>query len=381
MTDDTVPDPGITCPAAFEHLPPEEGADISRDVALTRDLMRARYLNAPSIRRGVHPKDHGCVSATFTVLDPLPEALRVGVFATPGQRFEAFVRFSNADVNPEKADSALRDGAKVHGSRGMAVKLLGVTGAPLQTANLLTTTGPLQQDFLMINQPVFAFATIPDYLALNEVMLRDRDAIEGFFARLQSPEEDVKARAERTGLIVKRLTSDGGPPPPYQPPPASPLDNRYFSAAPFLFGPDRAMKFCATPLAPKPEEPVDVADPTYLRAALRRRLAEGAEIVFDFQVQIRSAAELAAAGPDQIEDACVEWPEGEAAEGKFPFVTVARIAIPRGQDIDDPERRALCERMIFTPWNGLADHRPLGGINRLRQAVYAASAEMRGEGG
>lgn len=383
MIDDDVPAPANQPSLELEAVPADEAGSIARNVDLTRELLRARYLGAPAVRRGVHPKDHGCVAATFTVLDPLPESLQVGVFAEPGRRFEAFIRFSNADVNPEKADSAVREGVPVHGSRGMAVKLLGVTGAPLETANLLTTRGPLHQDFLMINQPVFAFANIADYLALNEAMLRDQDSIDGFFERLQSPEEDIRSRAARTGLIIKCITSDGAPPPPYQAPPASPLDNRYFSAAAFLFGPGRAMKFSAKPRAPVADEVADAADPNYLRTALRRRLeqAEGKEIELDFQVQVRNGESLVGAIADQIEDACVEWPEGDEAEGKFPFVTVARIAIPsRSKDIEGLEQRAFCEDLIFSPWNGLADHRPLGGINRMRQAVYAASAKMRHAG-
>ena len=48
------------------------------------------------------------------------------------------------------------------------------------------------------------------------------------------------------------------------------MDNRYFSASPFLFGEDRAMKFSANPVAPVLDEVPDVSDPNYLRAALRR---------------------------------------------------------------------------------------------------------------
>jgi hypothetical protein len=50
------------------------------------------------------------------------------------------------------------------------------------------------------------------------------------------------------------------------------------------------------------------------------------------------------------------------------------------QDVDSPEGRALaeeCEAMAFSPWNALAEHRPMGGINRLRQAVYLASQAKR----
>ena len=57
-------------------------------------------------------------------------------------------------------------------------------------------------------------------------------------------------------------------------------------------------------------------------------------------------------------------------------MTVATITIPP-QDIDSAERRALCEDLIFSPWHGLVEHRPLGGINRLRREVYLASARLR----
>jgi len=35
------------------------------------------------------------------------------------------------------------------------------------------------------------------------------------------------------------------------------------------------------------------------------------------------------------------------------------------------------ETMAFSPWNALAEHRPMGRINRLRQAVYLASQAKR----
>jgi hypothetical protein len=59
---------------------------------------------------------------------------------------------------------------------------------------------------------------------------------------------------------------------------------------------------------------------------------------------------------------------------------VATLTIA-AQDVDSPEGRALaaqCEAMAFSPWNALAEHRPLGGINRLRRAVYLASQARRG---
>ena len=36
------------------------------------------------------------------------------------------------------------------------------------------------------------------------------------------------------------------------------------------------------------------------------------------------------------------------------------------------------EELVFNPWQSLAAHQPLGGINRLRKPVYLSSAEHRG---
>jgi hypothetical protein len=73
-----------------------------------------------------------------------------------------------------------------------------------------------------------------------------------------------------------------------------------------------------------------------------------------------------------IENASTAWDEKA-----HPFVNVARITIAVPQDIDAAEHRARCERLFFTPWHSLAAHRPIGSINRLRRAVYEASARHR----
>lgn len=360
-----------------ERVPPGEAGQIESTVILTRKQQERRYPKPNKVLRGVHTKDHGCVKATFTVLDKLPNHLRVGVFAEPGHRYDAWIRFSNADVKIAP-DSELKDGVIAHGSRGMAIKLLGVSGSPL-----MPTKEPLTQDFLMINSPVFAFANVEDYEALSKVLLENKDSPLPFFAKriLKKPDgkpdlsDPTSARAFRSAGIAARIKSavveeDSGA---FQPPPLSPLDNTYFSAAPFLFGDDRVMKFAAKPAAPMAGSPTDVADEDYLRTALHKRMtAAGAQdIVFEFQVQIRSASSVAGKLDTEIEDACVVWKESE-----HPFETVAIIAIPP-QDINTDERRTECEQLVFTPWHGLAEHRPLGGINRLRRDVYEASSESR----
>src|SRR5436190_4003645 len=355
--------------AKFENIPAQEAKRIANIVNLTLQQLDQRYPGANPARRGVHPKDHGCVTACFQVSKSIPKELQVGVFAKPGQQFDALIRCSNADINPEKPDSSVAkdsSGKDVvrHGSRGMAVKVLGVSGT-----SLLPTKGPLTQDFLMSNQPVFAFANVEDY----EVLVKANDVPEAFLgAQSKSTDANILGRTKVTGGIFARIA---GLAPPFQPLPISPVDNRYFSGAAFLFGDDRVMKYSAKPVAPITGNSPDFSDPNYLRTGLRNRMAGSGDdvsnIVFEFQLQVRDAKSLAGKIDTDIENVCVEWKEDE-----YPFVTVATIAIPP-QDIDSAERRALCEDLIFSPWHGLVEHRPLGGINRLRREVYLASARLR----
>ena len=113
--------------------------------------------------------------------------------------------------------------------------------------------------------------------------------------------------------------------------------------------------------APIPSNP----SPDYLREAMVRQLSER-DVVFDFSVQFQTDA---VAMP--IEDPGTAWNETLS-----PFQKVATLTIPR-QKFDSPEQLDFGDNLSFNPWHSLAAHRPLGGINRLRRAVYLASAKRR----
>jgi hypothetical protein len=362
--------------SVLEHVPPEEAGQIDNIIRLTRQQLEKRYPERNRALRAQHAKGHACVSGTLTVRDDLPQDKRRGVFANPGQEYQIWVRYSNAAATPA-ADSAVAAGAFVaHGSRGMAIKILSVAGAPL-----IRTDGPVDQDFVMVNHPVFPFANVEDYEAISQVLFDDDDKPDRFFAerirKLGDGKPDladpVTRRALRTFGIAKRVQSlsTTAQPPAFQGPPACPTDNQYFGAAPFLFGEDKVMRVRVTPTSPAASNALDPADPDYLRTALVTRLtAPGAvEARFEFQARIRDASTLAV--DTDIEDACVDWDEQ-----RFPFETLAVLTIPP-QDFETAERRAVGEALSFSPWHGISEHRPLGGINRLRRAVYEASAIYR----
>ncbi len=338
--------------------PPEEAGQIDEIADLTAQLLDMRYPAPARILRGVHPKSHGCVRAFFEVRQDIAEDLRVGLFANPGKRYRAWIRFSNAAV---RVEHDFKD-AK-HGSRGMAVKVMDVEGEVL-----LDDGGRRNQDFLMINQPAFAFANAEDYLRLTKTIRENNDDAARFFAPLQVEVPGVtdaqKARIARTFALVQRLQKV---------PVANPLEVRYFGAAPFLFGADRVMRFSAEPWGgEKPQVLPETPSEDYLRETLIQTIGRRQDIAFDFKVQVRGKSEDL-----NIEDASTVWDEAET-----PYVNAAKITIPAPQKhIDGPRRVEGCETLVFTPWHSLADHQPLGSINRLRKAVYLASEAHRAGGG
>jgi hypothetical protein len=357
---------------SLENEPAGEAARIAHVVELTLKQMEARYGTKPPFRRGVHAKDHGCVKAKFTVRKDLPRHLQIGVFAKPGKEYDAWIRFSNADVL-DRADTAAAVAARsatattpevkaappAHGSRGMAIKLLDVAGDRLLAGDTTKT-----QDFLMVNQQVFAFANVADYEVLSQVLLDDKDVGDNFGPKLVgSGAAGVLERAKATGAIVEGVRKTLV---------KSPVETRYFSAAPFLFGTNRVMKYSVTPTSKPSAASPDISNRDYLRAALAARLKAGSKnVTFEFQVQLQDACEIESNVDEQIESAHTLWP-GE----NFPFETLAVVTI-EPQDINAEDRKTECEKLVFNPWQGIKEHQPLGGINRLRKAVYPVSAERR----
>lgn len=350
MNELPAPVPGV------ETVPDGESAQIKEIADLMIQLLEQRYLAKPPFLRGVHPKAHGCATATFTIREDIPTELQLGVFAHPGESYDAVIRFSNAAalVGPDVFDTE-QDGvrSRAHGSRGMAIKVRGLPGKSLADDE------PDTQDFLMVNFPVFPFANVADYLLLSRLQLEHADDSDKFVPAFAAAliQSGGGLRAQATGLISTAIRQIAM---------ADPLASRYFSAAPFMFGADRVMKFG---VLPTPDQPLaslpDQLDGDYLRLALAERLREG-PATFDFFVQTRPPTAEA-----HIEDVTQEWKEADV-----PFRTVATVSIPQ-QEIDCAQAAASCESLFYTPWHSMPEHRPVGGINRLRFATYLASFEWR----
>lgn len=297
------------------------------------------------LRRGQHAKATGCVTAEFRIAEDVPPDLRHGVFRQPGRAFSAIVRFSNSQATFE------RDG--VGTGRGLAIKLLDVVGV-----RAVADDGDSTQDFLMIDHPVFPF---PDPKAYVETISRKDipligDLVAGVHLALLERDE-LKIVKDIKGKHV-----------------ASPLEIKYWSGTPFWLGPaaggqGHAVKYSAVShqanrTAP-PDHPEDLPD-DYLTQALAVGLRSD-EAIFDFKVQLQT--DLVAM---PVEDASAEWNENDSKP-----IIVATLRIPPQKVDVSGDLATNCESMSFNPWHALAEHRPMGGMNRLRKVVYSASLAKR----
>src|SRR5690606_17998084 len=104
--------------------------------------------------------------------------------------------------------------------------------------------------------------------------------------------------------------------------PADPLVIAYFGQLPVRLGPRRAMKFAIRP-------------------------CDGG---FEFAIQLQEDPER-----EPIEDASIPW--------QTPWIPVAALRLGELDSIDDP-------RSFASPFQCLADHDPLGRIDRLRRHLY-----------
>ncbi len=329
-----------------EYPEPDEARLIEEMVAVAVERMKPQD---GRMRHGQHAKATGCVRGVFTIRDDVPADLRYGVFRQPKQSFQAVVRFSNS--------AETMDSDKTFATRGMAIKLLDVAGTPA-----IPGADQCCQDFLTINLPVFPFATPAEYVKFFDLRTAPvvGDLLAGVWFALFHPGHLTSVAELATETV------------------ASPLV-RYWSGSPYWLGPagmagGHAVKYSLVPRfddAAPPDEPNSGSD-DYLSQALARDLRTQ-EAIFEFRVQIQTDP---VAMP--VEDTSVEWDE----EVSKP-VPVATLTLGV-QDVDSPNGRALaaaCETMAFSPWNALAEHRPMGGINRLRRAVYLVSQAKRAANG
>lgn len=308
------------------------------------------YKDGGHAMRGVHAKSHGIVRGELVVPDGLPAVLAQGLFARPG-RYDVVLRFSTSpgDILDDSVSTP----------RGVAIKVLGVDGVRLPGSEAATT-----QDFVLVNGKAFNAPNAKVFATNLGLLVATTDKAEGAKKVLSAALRGLEKVVEAVGGESALLKTLGGQAETHI------LGDSFFSQVPIRYG-DYVAKVGVQPVSPElvalTDAPLNANGvPNALRGAVRDFFnAQGGE--WEFVVQ------LSTGGDDMpIENAHKAWPEHES-----PYVPVARLIVPPQDAWNETVQPKANDALAFSPWNGLADHQPLGSIMRVRKAVYAASQEFR----
>jgi len=282
------------------------------------------------LKRVNQGKSLACLNGEFTVSQSLPDSLKQGIFSTP-KSYPAMIRFANASSD----DDSKKD------FRGMSIKLSEVEGSSLWGRD-----GDL--DFTLNSHPALFAANPAEFLSFLEA-----NASGGIWKFFLNP-----GNWDSAAILIGGRDQI-----------SSPFDIRYWSTTPYRFGDDEsiAVKYSVKPCSTIKSETPDDDHEDFFQDTMKTHLSN-ANVCFDFMVQFQTDPITM-----PVENASEEWDETIS-----PFQAIATLTIS-DQNFQDEDNVAACEKMTFNPWQTLATHQPIGGINRVRRAVYSESGEYRNQ--
>ena len=334
----------------MERITPDEPQTEAGLIKTLEGISQTVFRDNSHAFRSVHAKGHGLLRGELRVLDHLPPMLAQGIFARAGT-YPAIMRLST--IPGDVLDDAIST------PRGCAVKIVGVPGARLPGSE-----GDTTQDFVMVNAPSFAAPTAKAFLGSLKLLAGTTDRLPGakkVFSRVARVTERL---LEKIGGSSGLLMTLGGHPA------TNILGETFYSQAAILYGAYVA-KVCLAPVSPGLTaligRKIDLgASANALREAVRAHFAaEGGE--WELRVQLCTDVEKM-----PVEDASVDWPQKIS-----PYRPVAVLSMPPQDAWSEADMRDIDDGMSFSPWHGVAEHRPLGNVMRARRASYAASAAFR----
>lgn len=347
MTDSDI---GSTYVRYHPHL---ERPRSDEEEVIDRLVKALRYNNERAYRkfkhglRDAHAKSHAVLRGDLTVYPDLPEELAQGLFAGPAT-YPVIARISTT--------SGVLRSDQLRGVRGLGIKVLGVHGERALPDDDATT-----QDFIMVTHREFLFADAHAYLRLGMPTAR-------LLAML--PDGALRAGSE----LLSAATKVGVTLPPnlavFVAPNTHILGETFYTSAPLRYG-EYVAKMLYAPLSPAVNGLQGQLVPRSAGQDAHRDLIADffATNSAQYELRVQLCTDLATM---PIEDAAKEWDE-EAS----PHRPVAKITFP-AQNPYTPERRAFGDDVLsFNSWRSLAEHRPLGSINRLKRKVYDASSLYR----
>lgn len=245
--------------------------------------------------------------------------------------------------------------------RGLAIKVIGVEGE-----RLAGSEGDVTQDFVLVNAPAFNAPSIKKFASSLKQVAATTDKAPRLKRALSTTLQGIEKLVEAFGGKSATLISMGGHPE------TNVLGETYYSQAPICYGAHIA-KVAVAPasaaLRALTDAKVDLADrPNGLRGAVVDFFSGNAA---EWELRVQLCTDLASM---PVEDASVVWPEDAS-----PYLAVARISVPPQAAWSEARAEAVDDGFSFSPWHGLAAHRPLGSVMRARKAAYDHSARFRAE--
>lgn len=337
---------------SVEVVTDDEDETIREMVATLTEIQQVTLKDGGHALRSVHAKSHGLVEGRLIVPDGLPPELAQGLFARGGT-YPVVMRYSTIPGD------VLDDRVSV--PRGLGVKVLGVDGARLPGSEGATT-----QDFVLVNGPAFGAPNAKKFLDVLKLVAKTTDKAPGLKKVLSTALQGVEKAIEAFGGKSPTLLTLGGHPETHV------LGETYYSQAPLLYG-DYIAKIAVAPssagLTARTDEKVDLdGKPDGLRQAVVDHFAtQGGE--WELRVQLCTDLDKM-----PVEDASVVWPEDVS-----PYVVVGRIVADRQPAWTAARSTVVDDQLAFSPWHGLAAHRPLGSVMRARKQTYEMSKRFRAE--
>jgi hypothetical protein len=246
--------------------------------------------------------------------------------------------------------------------RGLAIKVIGVEGERLEGSE-----GDVTQDFLLINGAAFGASDPKTFLSVVRVLAPTTNRAQRLKKILSAVMRQVqKAIVLATGHANTTVATLGGQPETHI------LGETFYSQAPLRFG-DFIAKIAVAPesseLKALAQAPLSVNGvPDGLREAVLDFFEKNGG-VWEVRAQLCTDLERM-----PIENAAVVW-----SEEVSPYQRIARITVKPQLAWSEARSSVVDDGMSFAPWHGLAAHRPLGGIMRVRKAVYEEAKKFRAE--
>lgn len=344
----------------FEVL--EEG-EAETQQALIESLLgiaETTFKHSGRATRSVHAKCHGLLIGELKVLDNLPPHLAQGLFAK-AVTLPVVMRFSTPPSD------MLDDNVSV--PRGLAIKVVGVEGERLKGVEDALEQAPEQaktQDFVLVNGPAFLAPNAKKFLSSLKLLAATTDKAPGLKKALSTVLQGTEKLIEAVGGESTTIKSLGGHPE------TNLLGETYFSQAPILYGTYMA-KISIAPISNAlihlKDAPVDLAGkPDGLREAVINFFANQSA---EWELRVQLCTDLESM---PIEDSSIVW-----SEQLSPYIAVARITAKPQLAWSEARSKVVDDGMSFSPWHGIAAHRPIGSIMRVRKMAYAMSARFRAE--